>query len=331
MGGGVRSREATRGRVRSSRPSAAVRPAGSAPRRRQPGLRPAATAPSGLTVALAVVVGAWMTVDVLLDGPLRHLDHRVSDLALDTGIRAADRPQRMFAVKLGVYALTQLGARTPMVLLSCVAVAGLAWRRRTVRPVVLLAVALALVGVAVTVAKRAVGRSMPATDVLHGTAGQTFPSGHVPTAVVLWGLLAWLAAEYQLPRRLTRPLGVLRWLAPALVFVAMVLLDYHWLTDVVAGLALGIVLLRVVPEVDRWALRDWRRGEHRRTGAPAGDRADHPAADRSADRAAGFVDVADAIASGPAAPGPAGDRSGPPRGGAAGGVRLDRGRFPAAG
>jgi membrane-associated phospholipid phosphatase len=239
------------------------------------------------------VVGAWVTVDVLLDGPLRHLDHRVSDLALDTGIRAADWPQRLFVVKLGVYALTQLGARDPMVLLSCLAVAGVAWRRRTARPVVLLGLALALVGGTVYAAKHAVGRSMPATDVLHGTAGQTFPSGHVPTAVVLWGLLAWLAAAYRLPRRLTWALGVLRWLAPALVFAAMVLLDYHWLTDVVAGLALGVVLLRVLQEADRWALRDWPGGEHRRidvrpdtaAGDRAADRPEDPAVDRAGVRA----------------------------------------------
>jgi hypothetical protein len=129
-------------------------------------------------------------------------------------------------------------------------------------------IALALVGSTVYGSKQAFGRSMPAVDVLHSSTGHAFPSGHVATAVVLWGLLAWLAAEHGLPAWITAPLGVLRWLAPALTFGAMVLLDYHWLTDVVGGLALGLVLLRVLHEIDARALRDWRGGEHRRDAGP---------------------------------------------------------------
>lgn len=231
--------------------------------------------PGGWVVAVALVAIPWLTLDVLLDGPLRHLDHEVSRLVLGTGLRDADWPAPLFPVKLAVYATTKLGARTPMLLLTVPAVGVLAWRQRTWRPVLLLAMLLALLAGSVYLGKHAVGRAMPAVDGLHVAAGRwipagrSFPSGHVAVAVALWGLLAYLSAEYRLSRWLTWALGVLRWLAPALTFVAMLLLDYHWLTDLVTGLALGIVLLRVVCEVDARALRDWS-GAQRRSGPLAG-------------------------------------------------------------
>jgi membrane-associated phospholipid phosphatase len=231
-------------------------------------------------------VGSWITVDVLLDGPLRQLDHQVSRLMLATGIRDTDWPAPLFLVKLGVYATTKLGAQNPMLVLTGSAVGLLAWRRRTVRPLLLLAALLILLGVSVQLAKHAVGRSMPAVDGLHvpanrwAPAGRSFPSGHMPVAVTLWGLLGYLAADYRLNRRLAQVLGVLRWLAPALTFVTMLLLDYHWLTDLIAGLALGVVLLRIGCEVDTRALRDWSGAQQRggqlagamlgAAGAPAG-------------------------------------------------------------
>jgi membrane-associated phospholipid phosphatase len=223
-------------------------------------------------------VGAWVTVDVLLDGPLRHLDHQVSRLMLATGIRDAQPP--LGGARLAVEAASQLGARAPMLALTVPAVLLLAGWRRSWRPVLRLALLLVLLGGTVYLAKLAVGRAMPGTDGLHvpanrwAPAGRSFPSGHVPTAVMLWGLLGWLAADYRLPPRLTRALGVLRWLAPALTFVAMLLLDYHWLTDLVAGWAVGVVLLRVGYEIDARALRNWsgaQRQGGQRDGRPAGD------------------------------------------------------------
>jgi membrane-associated phospholipid phosphatase len=233
-------------------------------------------APGRWTVLAALVVGAWVTVDVLLDGPLRQLDHQVSRLVLATGVRDAEWPAPLFMLKLAVYATTKLGARNPMLLLTVPAVGLLAWRTRSWRPVLLLAVLLALLGSSVWLAKHAVGRGMPAVDGLHvpanrwAPAGRSFPSGHLPIAVTLWGLLSHLAADYRLDRRLVRALGVLRWLAPALTFVAMLLLDYHWLTDLVAGLALGVVLLRVGCEVDARALRNWSGARRRDVGGPPG-------------------------------------------------------------
>jgi len=207
-------------------------------------------------VAAAAALLVWVTVDVLGGGAWTDLDHAVSDLLRGTGIRAADWPQPLFWVKLGVYAVTQLGALLPVSAVLVPFIGWLAWRRRSWRPVFRLAVAVALLGVAVYVGKVGVGRMPPATDALHSPVGRSFPSGHMPTAVLGWGLAAWHAAEYGLPAWLRRALAALSWAAPALTCAAMLLLDYHWLTDLVAGAALGILLLRVLHGIDAVTLRD---------------------------------------------------------------------------
>ncbi len=68
----------------------------------------------------------------------------------------------------------------------------------------------------------------------------------------------------------------------------MLLLDYHWLSDLVAGLALGILLLRLLHAVDRLALRDWPGRRERAAEASGGARRpQQPAGARSAWRPAG--------------------------------------------
>jgi membrane-associated phospholipid phosphatase len=227
----------------------------------------AARAPGNAAVLAAVLAGAWVTLDVLLDGPLRHLDHQVSRLMLATGIRDSEWPQPEFALKFVVFALTHFGSRNTMLMLTVPALALIALLRRGIRPLARLAVLLVLLGGSVYLIKHGFGRSMPAVDGLHLASGRSYPSGHMPTAITLWGLLAWSAAELPPDRRRGRlwavllwGLGVLRWLAPAVVFATMALMDYHWLTDLVAGTALGVVLLRLVHEIDTRALKDWPGG-----------------------------------------------------------------------
>jgi membrane-associated phospholipid phosphatase len=216
---------------------------------------PAPGRPGNLVVLAAAVVGVWVTLDVLLDGPLRALDHRFSAWMLATGIRDSEWPQPLFAAKFVAYAVTHLGQREAMLVVSLLGVGAAARLARSWRPVARLGVLLVLLAGTVYLAKHAVGRAMPAVDGLHLPAGRSFPSGHLATAITLWGLLGWLAAEQPADRGPLLSfalwwLGVLRWLAPALTFVTLALLDYHWLTDLVAGAAIGVLLLRVGYEID---------------------------------------------------------------------------------
>jgi membrane-associated phospholipid phosphatase len=254
------------------------------PRRRS--YRAAEARPPNLVlVAVAVVLLAWITADVLHGWAWTHLDRQTSDLLHHTRIRAAQRWQPLFVVKAAVWAPTQLGGR-PVAVVLLPFVGWLAWRHRTLRPVLLLAVAGGLLVAAVEGGKLAVRRVPPGSNPMWHPA-QSFPSGHVPTAVVCWGLLAWLAADYAVPELARRSLAVLRWAAPVLTGAGMLLLDYHWLSDVVAGLALGVLLLAVLHAVDRLAMRDWP-GRRQAAGWPGpgenGSGASLPAPGRSPSR-----------------------------------------------
>ncbi|HEY3064706.1 MAG TPA: phosphatase PAP2 family protein [Methylomirabilota bacterium] len=72
-----------------------------------------------------------------------------------------------------------------------------------------------------------------------------FPSGHTMVTLVACGLLAWAVG-----RRAPRPVRVAFVVAVAVISIlsgaARMVLDAHWLSDVVAGLALGTVWLNAI-------------------------------------------------------------------------------------
>lgn len=193
----------------------------------------------GVSAAIVVAV----TADVLAGGLLTRLDHQISHLMRDDwGLRFRPWPRR--ALRL----LTFFGQRGPILLVAVPFAAWLSWRLRRVEPILRLVAALIVLAVSVYAMKFAIGRDAPPSDGLHTGTGRSFPSGHLANAVLVWGLLAWLAAQHAavVPRRLVAALGILRVAGPVLVLIGMTLLDYHWLSDFLAGAALGVVLLWIV-------------------------------------------------------------------------------------
>jgi membrane-associated phospholipid phosphatase len=84
----------------------------------------------------------------------------------------------------------------------------------------------------------------------------SFPSGHAFVSLVAFGLMAWVAGSRGSSVRQT-------WLMVGAVAVAVLtglsrlLLDMHWLSDVVGGLAVGTVWLNATIAVaERWLVRD---------------------------------------------------------------------------
>lgn len=195
------------------------------------------------TVLACIAIVIAVTADVLAGGLLTRLDHQISHLTRDDwGLRFRTWPRR------GLRVLTLFGQRGPILIVAAPLVLWLAWRTRRVEPLARLLAALVLLAGSVYALKFGIGRDAPPTDGLHTATGQSFPSGHLANAVLVWGLLAWLAARNAsvVPALAARALSVVRIAGPALVVVGMTLLDYHWLSDFIAGAALGVVLLWIV-------------------------------------------------------------------------------------
>jgi undecaprenyl-diphosphatase len=134
--------------------------------------------------------------------------------------------------------VTRLG-ETWLVVLVAIVVAGVELARTRSRWVVPFLVAVILGDKLLTEAiKQIVDRARPTLEAIAATLGPSFPSGHTSTAAASWAAFALVAGRWW-GRPAWPPLaGGAVGIAVA-VALSRVLLDVHWLTDVLGGLALG--------------------------------------------------------------------------------------------
>jgi membrane-associated phospholipid phosphatase len=161
----------------------------------------------------------------------------------------AHRPAPLYWLARAGNLLGQGGYLAELVLVLAL---GLAWRRHSVRPVLPVAAAFVLTFGTLTPLKAWTDRAAPhAFALAHperlGSGGVSYPSGHLTNAVVWYGVLALLLAPW-LPAALR---WVVRVAPPAVLGVTTVYLGFHWLTDTLAGLAVGLVLDRIMRRI-RW-------------------------------------------------------------------------------
>jgi membrane-associated phospholipid phosphatase len=167
-----------------------------------------------------------------------------------------------------VWLFTQLGGRVFILAVLAVVVGHVAYRRRTLLPLVRVLVGLALLTALVYGFKYGTGRTAPAfPGSFFHRDGASYPSGHVANAVLMWGIARWQAVEYGLPPWVQRLFYWLSLVAPVAAGLAMVALDFHWVTDAVVGAALGIVLLGVVHALDAVVLSRFARARAGRSSA----------------------------------------------------------------
>lgn len=211
--------------------------------------------PRGWWFDLVLLGGFVALTTALARGHLLALDQSVADWA------DAHRPAPLFWLARVFNFLGQGG----MVLMPVAGLLGVAvaWRRRSVRPLLVIVAAAVLTAATIGPLKIYSDRAAPAfraanrtelfNDLASGRYAMSYPSGHVGNALVWYGAIAVLATA--LLRSLDRPppgpgsYRAVRVLPPAIVFCTTTYLSYHWITDSVAGLLVGLVLARLLARI----------------------------------------------------------------------------------
>jgi undecaprenyl-diphosphatase len=187
-----------------------------------------------LTFAFAALVGGAMLVSVLAllvrrNELLSGIDSSAADWAHANNDQLTHRL---------LEAVTSM-ASTPGAICITVVAGAIEWYRIRSRwiPAFLLVV---MIGdpVATNLVKGFIDRARPTLDPAAATLGPSFPSGHSSTAAAMFAAIALLAGRGRSIRVRAILVGVAVGLAVA-VACSRVLLDLHWVSDVVGGLALG--------------------------------------------------------------------------------------------
>jgi undecaprenyl-diphosphatase len=189
-------------------------------------------------LALSVSFGVVLVAGVVI-GTLAYLT-RGNDTLIDADT-AASRWANHHASPWSTRVLgdiTQLGDTRAVVAIGLV-VAAIATVRAPSRAIVPFLVATTVGAVLATTAlKELADRARPTLNPLARTLGPSFPSGHSSTAACFYA-----ACALVLGRRCTRRARIRLVAAAAALAVAVaasrVMLDVHWVSDVVAGLLLG--------------------------------------------------------------------------------------------
>ncbi|NYT96735.1 phosphatase PAP2 family protein [Salinispora sp. H7-4] len=218
-------------------------------------VRPAGWWFDGLLLAgLVALTGA------LAAGYLFGLDRAVADWS------DAHRPTAAYWV---AFILNHLGQGGPLTLVAVGLGVLLAVRLRSARPLLPPVAGFVLINLVVGGLKVATARPAPSASTRepflapeqtlplfqHELALQftrSYPSGHVVNTIIWWGVIVLLLAQLlqtygrTLPRRLAIAVRVV---PPLVVFATTLYLGWHWLTDSIAGLLLGLLLDRVLHRV----------------------------------------------------------------------------------
>lgn len=207
-----------------------------------------ATALVGGALAVTLTAVAAETYDAVTESEgIAALDRPVLDQAMAWRSPGLDHAVTLFTEVGGPVGMPILATLVTLLLVVL-------WRSRT--PLVLMVIA-ALGSLAMTVTGKAViGRARPplADAVPPHETSPSFPSGHTLNATVLTAVVVYL-----LLRRIDSPRARAATVALGAVFVVMmglsrVYLGHHWLTDVVAGWALGLAWVAVVVTAHRLSL-----------------------------------------------------------------------------
>jgi membrane-associated phospholipid phosphatase len=199
-----------------------------------PRLDPETATGLALTLALLLAIGGGLVLAVLayLVRTNSHL------IGIDNGIAKWGNRHATATSMRGLNDLTQLGSVYVVVVLCVVLAVAETIRQRSVWVIAFIVSVMAGEEILTLSVKQLAGRVRPTFNPAAATLGPSFPSGHSATAAAFYAAAALLLGRWR--SRPTR--AVLTGLAAGIavaVASTRVLLDVHWLTDVIAGLALG--------------------------------------------------------------------------------------------
>ncbi|TDC77757.1 phosphatase PAP2 family protein [Micromonospora sp. KC606] len=216
--------------------------------------------PGGWWCDALLLAGLVALTVALATGHLFGVDRAVADWA------QAHRPTAAFRAAV---VFNYLGQGSPLTLLAAGLGVLLAVRLRSVRPVLPPVLAFALTTLTIGPLKVWTARPAPSASVkepylspeqtlpmfqhdLPVRFAQSYPSGHVANAIVWYGVIALLLVPLLrtvgrgMPPRLATAIRVA---PPLVVLFTTTYLGWHWLTDSVAGLLLGLLLDRLLRRV----------------------------------------------------------------------------------
>jgi membrane-associated phospholipid phosphatase len=204
-------------------------------RRLAPRFDPRAATGLALTLALAVMIGGGVGL-----GALAYLERTNAHLnRLDRSVGSWGYEHRSAASMHGLRVVTQLGSITTVVLLCVVVAAIETFRTRSAWIIPFLVIVLGGEEVLTISIKNLADRARPAFDpAAVAGLGPSFPSGHSATSAAFYAGAALLLGR----RRGHAARAALTGLAVGIAIAvasSRVLLDVHWLSDVIAGLLLG--------------------------------------------------------------------------------------------
>jgi undecaprenyl-diphosphatase len=196
-----------------------------------------------LMITAGVFFGAFLVVTALVAlGGFNSVNPRLTHYLQHRGSGAQD-------IALGLF--TYLGSLEVTLLVA--ALVGLALFRG-LRLLAILPLAFVLAGSAIEVLGKVVLNSPAPSLALnrfpgilphlsHNVGRYSYPSGHVLRAAITYGLLLYLAERWELFGRDSSRLSPVLALVIFLISYAVVYLGWHWFSDALGGLLIGLALL----------------------------------------------------------------------------------------
>jgi hypothetical protein len=201
----------------------------------------------------------WFAASLSIAGLITHFAiHETPIVWVDIIVHRLDLKYRFPEFTLLARSLEAFGQRGPTAFGAIVVTIVMCRRLRNWQPLVILMIALLGLNFLVGITKLWSGRGKPYFDDIGffepNGAGMMYPSGHAGNVIVTWGLLFYLLAVYYgfnhrfHVRVMTWFVGV----ASVVMGLGSLFLDFHWVTDLLTGWAVGGAVLSASIIVDSW-------------------------------------------------------------------------------